>query len=175
MNAAVAEFFDESRGRPPTRRRAFGRWTTVPQRSVEMTFPCDFADTAANPGEKITPAALERSRVMDRLKILVLRFIAEGISWQAGRATKITVSTAESAIALLPLLPNDVPIPKIAPDGEGGLNIVWEDNGNIVLLIVDNYILHTVKHAGTCSAVCEENIAFDRQSLPKELLSFLDK
>ena len=69
------------------------------------------------------------------------------------------------------LLPASRALPKISPDGEGGLMMIWECNGNPLLVTVDNRRLHAVTSATTPRAQYHDDVPFDDVSeIPQVIL-----
>jgi len=126
-------------------------------------------DIAVLPGEAATIEQISRQRERRELISLIRRLLADGFTW-GERATPITPETERAAIALVGLLP--AAMPKVSPDGEGGLLMVWEAPAdNPLLIVVDGCRLHMVTAATTARASYYDDLAFDGQQLPSEVLA----
>jgi hypothetical protein len=122
--------------------------------------------------EGVTQAVIRREQTREELIALVHRFAADGLSWTAEEAAKITGPTRQTAEAFLRALAADKASPKISPDGEGGLMMVWEDNDHPLLVTVDDMRLHVVFAAATPFAEYIDNIPFGRgQEIPERVLN----
>jgi hypothetical protein len=68
-------------------------------------------------------------------------------------------------------LPAVKAFPRIAPDGEGGLLMVWESAGQPFLLTISDLHLHGVKAPHTPDAEYIDDVPFDpAQVIPDEIL-----
>jgi hypothetical protein len=122
--------------------------------------------------EGVTQAVVRPEQIREELIALVYRFAADGLSWTAEEAAKITGPTRQTAEAFLRALPVDKASPKISPDGEGGLMMVWEDNDHPLLVTVDDMRLHVVVAAATPFAEYVDDIPFGRgQEIPERVLN----
>jgi hypothetical protein len=144
-------------------REAFGgeqQWWLTAAASVEVLG-----------GEVATPAALKHEEERQTLIALIRRFAYYGLSWTAGQCAPITRPTQMTAAAFLNSLPAGKALPKVSPDGEGGLMMIWEDQHAPVLLTIDNLYLHAVIAATTPRAEYLDDIPFDwLQRIPQKIL-----
>lgn len=122
------------------------------------------------PGELATVEALQHKRDRDALIKLVSQLSAYGLSWAIGEGVPISPSTELTAQQFLNALPSSKALPKIAPDGEEGLMMVWERGGDPLLVTVEDLRLHAVIGATTQHAEYWPNIQFDRPEIPQTLL-----
>jgi hypothetical protein len=126
---------------------------------------------AVLPGEAATPDVLQHEKARQALIALVHRFAAYGLSWTAGEAATITPTTEQVSDAFLRGLPARKAFPRISPDGQGGLMMVWEGASDPFLLTVDDLRLHGVVAAGTPHAQYLDDIPFDAaQDIPQRIL-----
>ena len=129
---------------------------------------------AVVPGEAATRDALRHEEAREALIALVHRFAAYGLSWTGGESAKITAATQQAAEAFLRVLPAGKAFPKISPDGEGGLMMVWEGAGDPLLLTIDNLRLHAVVAAATPRANYINDLPFDwAQVIPQPILDVI--
>ena len=85
---------------------------------------------------------------------------------------KIDVPTAVFSVLVLRQLPKSMQLPQIAPDGEGGLLLVWEGR-KTVLATVDGSKIHLLLDPGTRNSTPYENLPLSGRALPPELLAAL--
>lgn len=128
------------------------------------------ADVAVHPGQLLSAALVEREKMRDMLITSIYRFAAETVD-----AYRVTPETAEAAVAFIQALRSNMHLPKIAPDGDGGLMAVWEGESPPVALVVDHWKMHLVTNAATARAEYFDDLPFDGVRLPKELLEFIPK
>jgi hypothetical protein len=103
---------------------------------------------------------------------LVQRFAAFGLSWRAGEPAKITPTTHQVSEAFLRALPAAKAFPKISPDGEDGLMMVWEGAGHPFLLTINDLGLHGVIAAGTADAEYIDDMPLDSaRVIPDKILN----
>ena len=50
-------------------------------------------------------------------------------------------------------LPMDRALPKVAPDGEGGLALIWDDEDSKLVFDIDGFALHIIERAGSTTSV----------------------
>jgi hypothetical protein len=118
-----------------------------------------------------THTAVRSEQAREELIALVRRFTADGLSWTAEEAGQITAATRETAEAFLRALPAGKAFPKISPDGERGLMMVWEGTERPLLVTVDDMRLHAVIAAATPVAEYIDDIPFGRgQEIPERIL-----
>ncbi len=128
------------------------------------------ASVAVLPGEAATPEAISSEHERKALIELVRHFAVHGLSWTAGDCAKISLATEATAIRFLDALPAAKAPPKISPDGEGGLMLVWEAPGGPLLVTVDDLRLHTVISATTPNAEYLSDSAFNSPEIPRRIL-----
>jgi len=61
-------------------------------------------------------------------------------------------------------------MPKISPDGEGGLLMAWETHGDLVIAVLDGWRIHLVAAATTPHARYLDDLPFDGEQIPKAIL-----
>ncbi len=134
-----------------------------------------FIDLAVLPGQVATPDAVcaveERKRLLD----LIARFQRHGFSQVAGREGRVSAKAAAAACDFIKLLPYDAVMPRIAPDGEGGLVAVWDRPNGALLVVIDDTHLHIVANAMTPNARYYDQLPFqpDSMRLPAEVLTVM--
>jgi len=121
-------------------------------------------------GAASTAVRRDRSGLEARLQLL-RDFAAYGLSWTSGAQAKISSASRATAEAFLRTLPDNKTLPKLSPDGEGGVMMVWEGNGRTLLVTADETVLHAVFAAATPDAVYLNDIPFDAaKTIPREIL-----
>lgn len=142
-------------------------WTGAP----EGIAPTTVSSGAAWPGQVVSQRAIHQARTKDRLLHLLRKFESIGFSHDAGCEGRISHATRSFAEKFLYLLPMGKRLPKIAPDGEGGLIMAWEGQGEPILATVDGPRLHAVIAAGTQDAKYFDDLPFDGPDIPDEILN----
>lgn len=119
-----------------------------------------------------TSAVVRRDRSGLEARLQLLRdFAAYGLSWADGAQAKITGASRATAEAFLRALPDNKSLPKLSPDGEGGVMMVWEAHNRTLLVTADESVLHTVFAAATPDAVYLNDIPFNAaKTIPREIL-----
>ena len=85
----------------------------------------------------------------------------------------IDTTTAVFSKYVIQQLPDTVPLPKIAPDIEGGLLMVWEGQRTILATIEGNR-LHLVAEPGTLESRHFDDLELNGLALPADLLRELE-
>ena len=125
------------------------------------------SDPAVNPGQLISNASMERERTRRTLRTMIRRFVIDGLTLPTGEPVRVSPITAKAAERILALLPDDIALPKMAPDEDGGLVFAWEKGGRTDLLIVDGWRLHFVENAGTQQTQYHDDLEFAGDALPE--------
>ena len=132
------------------------------------------ADVAALPGRVITIDLLLREATKKCLVSLLDRFLTQPLSWGVDEPTRISEDTRLAASRFIELLPDEVPLPQIAPDGEGGIIMHWAQQGHRHILGgVDGWQLHFVVGAGLPHARYFDSVTFSRERIPEQILDSL--
>jgi len=126
-------------------------------------------DISVLAGQAATADVFIAQRAKARLISLVQRFAVDGIAL-GGEEVKIDRETADASIALIDLLPSSAPLPRIAPDGEGGLTAVWELPNEAVVIVVAEWRLNIVTSAASPNAEYFDDLPFDGEHLPQPLI-----
>jgi hypothetical protein len=129
-----------------------------------------FVDSSALPGEAIVATTLRFDHERDNLIRLAARFATEGFSWGGREDVRITKDTARAFGALIARLPVGSSLPRIAPDGEGGLLLHWNVASQEVLAVLDNWTFHIIEAPTTPRAHYYDPITLDAGAAPPELL-----
>jgi hypothetical protein len=129
-----------------------------------------WGDTAVLPGQRATVANIEVERGLSKLSQLIEKFGQIGYSRSSDTGvTRIGAATVEAAPAFVQFLRSDIPLPRIAPDGEGGLTLVWEHQRRFTIFIIDGWKIDIVKDAMTDKAEYLFDLHFSATSLPGEI------
>jgi hypothetical protein len=82
----------------------------------------------------------------------------------------VSADSATTANRFLRALPIDCELPKVAPDGEGDILLVWEPPAGNCIVIVEGDNLHMVDQPGTRSATHVHNQKFLGDWIPVSIL-----
>lgn len=170
ISDAYASYWFEPVKRHPSR--------LVPRKRVSASSsesaPTDSAleDVAVLPGQVASTQAIERSRDLLRVFEILRRFSLYGYSTTGARATKVSGAAVASAKAFLSALPADVSVPKVAPEGDDGVLLVWEERATTVLVMLDGSRLFAVKAPGAAESA-HFDLAFEGDAIPAEVLAIL--
>ena len=127
-------------------------------------------DVAVMPGSNLTLELLSRETGKRMLRSLVERMYRAPLSWEIEKPAGLVEDTMLAALAFIDLLPDNVSLPRIAPDGEGGLTLRWDTgNDRSHLLGIDSWRLHFVFNAGRHDALYLEDVRFTGQTIPDEI------
>ncbi len=157
------------------------RWT-VPFMAVKSPSSVNIAvdppevnwaeDVAALPGEAATVFVLENVRARRRLSRLIKVLCSDENVYPADdpAAAQRAQETALASLRLLNALPRGSRLPKVSPDGEGGLHFLWS-NEQALIVTVDGWRLHIVEAPGTPDAVYRDDVDFAGRVVPQEILA----
>lgn len=117
-------------------------------------------DIGVLPGERATPDVFAND---DQRQLLV------SVIQKLERHAAVSNASHEAAIVLIDALPRTAPLPKVAPDGDGGLLLAWTlASGARTLVTIDGWTIHCVSHAGTEMAEYSDDLAF-HGTIPTEV------
>lgn len=153
-----------------TKRSQALRSQDIGRREAVEVEQVDEPDVSVLPGKVATEDAIAEEKLRASIVELINHFFTEGHSRQAGRVSKISPDTRNSAIALFSSLPPGLVPPKLSPDGDGGLMMVWESDAASALAVLDGWTIHVVKSPATAQAEYFDDIPYDRESIPPYLL-----
>ena len=110
------------------------------------------------------------------LKELITGLTKEPFSWSPVDGELVRPETSRTAQRFLEVLPPDRELPRVAPDGDGGLYMAWEKLGQttVVVGIVDNAVYGVVAQGTPKSRHIPEE-EFDGENVPPEILSVIPK
>jgi hypothetical protein len=83
--------------------------------------------------------------------------------------------TAKAAVRLLAQIPSPWKLPRLAPNGDGGLIMIWEQEVSQAIVVVAEWNLHLVVNPGTEVAVYVDDEPFDGETIPKAFIAVLSK
>ncbi|HRW59025.1 MAG TPA: hypothetical protein P5340_00095 [Defluviicoccus sp.] len=132
----------------------------------------DDQDASSKQYAGVNVLTLEHERTRRRLIQLIKRFEDEGVSFGCGEEVKCDAGSAEAASAFLRALPPEYGLPKIAPDGEGGVILAWEGAHRELVMSVCDWILYPVINPSS-EAEHLSNVNFDGERIPDKILSYL--
>jgi hypothetical protein len=160
--------------RRPSPRRVWWRLVDIERREDLQLDETLAPDVAALPGRVITINLLLREASRKSLESVIDQFFSQPLSWGIDEPTRMSEDTRLAASRFIELLPDELPLPQIAPDGEGGLVLHWERQGHQHILGgVDGWKLHFVLDAGQAHARYFDNITFTGDRIPQLILDVL--
>jgi len=127
-------------------------------------------DNTAMPGEAMTVQAIKKRDDRQNYISLIGHMARHGVSWDPDYTGTISFDTAQAATALFDKFDSGTVLPKISPNGEGGLMMVWGQPENQVLAVIDNWRIHLVTQATTPNAKYSDDLAFDGEVVPTVVL-----
>ena len=145
--------------------------------SPDLPWTDGSSSTSAFPGLKNPEKVLQEIKLRDDLKKLIYNLTKEGLCWSFDQEElRISLLTAKASLAFFEHLPLGTELPKVTPDDEGGLVMVWnERSSEPILVIIDSWKLFLVKAAGTQHAEHTAAIPFDGESIPEAVLKALPR
>jgi len=170
--------FDEERvDRDPRdiARQLFSRLTGAHQygnpvaRREKIDFDEDCLPTPdyAEPITSVSELNYERER---RDLIKLVNFLSEkGLEIDTDLVVKASSSSAEAASALLKQLPSKYVLPRISPDDDGGIAMIWEKDEQATILTIDGWKLHIVENPATPHSRHLPVTTFDGETVPQAL------
>lgn len=121
-------------------------------------------DVSVVPGERATVDVIQNAALRKRLIELIRRFQNEDA---------LSVSSSDAAEVFIEALPRNAPLPKISPDADGALLMVWVRDNDKTLVAIENWAIHAVAHAGTPLAEYYEDIEFEGGNIPQDILNIV--
>jgi len=146
------------------------RLQDIGKREAVELVEVDGPDVSVLPGKPATEEAIAEEKLRSSIIDLINYFFSEGHSRQVGRVSTISPDTRSSAIALFSALPPGLVPPKLSPDGDGGLMMLWESGTASALAVLDGWMIHVVKAPATAQAEYFDNVPYDRERIPPALL-----
>jgi len=117
--------------------------------------------------------AVERERAA--AMALIRHLMVNPISWSDRSPVSIDPVSAETALAFIQRLPSDRALPKIAPDGDGSIALLWDDGPHRALIAIDRVMLHLVREPGRPSSFHFSPMRFDGETIPPLILNDLPR
>ena len=147
----------------------------VPAHSSELDyFSVSVFDVPNEPMDWLIEPDDDFRSAIAALKRLVAKLEKEPLSWGPQEGERLTAQTSRNAQRFLDLLPSDRKLPKVAPDGDGGLYMAWEKHGEPTVVVgVGDDRLFAVVNPGTPESLHISETAFDGVSIPPEILSVI--
>jgi len=96
--------------------------------------------------------------------------VSTPVTWREEEPAPIDSLSAETAIAFIQQLPPDRAFPKLAPDGEGGIVLVWREQSPRVLITVDKGKLLLIANPGQPNSHHFRPLNFDGETIPGLIL-----
>jgi hypothetical protein len=126
-----------------------------------------------HPGQAITDEFLHFFGLRRELQNLITMFARDGFSMSGREGVRISDETARAASALITLFPNAIRLPKILPDSDGALTMVWGSETAPLLALIDGWCIHVAVRATTPDAKYYPGIPFNGSEIPSELANHL--
>lgn len=120
--------------------------------------------------ETVTTFRLEHERAKDALKYLLESEDFQSFSYYTGRGPETNMLSRHFAIQLIARLADDKLLPKISPDGEGDIIMVWGEPPQFVLTI-EQASLHGVVNPGSRRSKHIAPVEFDGREVPSEIIA----
>lgn len=112
------------------------------------------------PGERATPDVFANHGERRLLGSVIQKF---------ERQAAVSSASHDAAITFIDALPRTAPLPKVVPDGDGGLLLAWTlKSGARTLVTIDGWTVHCVSLSGTEMAKYSDDLAFDG-TIPAEV------
>lgn len=116
---------------------------------------------------------VERQRA--ELLSLIRRLMRNPISWSEREPVPMERVSAETALALIQCLPTDRAFPKVAPDGDGSVALVWDNRPDRVMIAIDRTMLLLVRDPGGPNSSHFSPMRFDGETIPAIVLNYLPR
>jgi hypothetical protein len=96
--------------------------------------------------------------------------VTSPVTWREEEPAPIDSLSAETAIAFIQQLPSDRAFPKLAPDGEGGIMLVWREQSPRALITADKGKLLLIANPGQPDSHHFRPLNFDGETIPALIL-----
>jgi hypothetical protein len=128
---------------------------------------------ADHPGQAITDQFLGFLDLRREMKSLILMFARDGFSMTGRDGVRISDETAKAARALITLFPTTARLPKILPDSDGALAMVWGSETAPLLALIDGWRIHVAVRATMPDAEYYTGVPFTGFEIPSELANHM--
>lgn len=122
-------------------------------------------------GELATFDVFENARQRKRLLNLIDTFATDGVSFAAQGYIPVSDDSRRTAVLLIKSLPRQALLPRIAPDEDGGLVMVWASGSEKVIVSIEDSRIYCVEHAGTDRAEYHDDLQLEAEQIPAEVIS----
>jgi hypothetical protein len=153
----------------------------VTSASGEFVWTQAISSWPIRPQPRITPPSaassydLAAERTRATLVGLIKHLATTPITWTERDPIRIDKISAETAIGFIHQLPPDRAFPKVAPDGEGGIILVWDSGSQKELITVDRTSLLLIENPGQPSSYHFRPLRFDGERIPPIILEHLPR
>ena len=138
--------------------------------------PVSQGDIGTYVDECSTVYAIDHARMRARLVHLLRRFATEGFTLSPyDEPIRITEASRRAAGRFLSLLPNDCRLPRVSPDGEGGVVLAWDQNERALLVSLQGWTLHFVNAPARSAADYLDDVAFGGETIPDGLTGLIPR
>lgn len=143
----------------------------VPCDYIEMITPSTKVSEHQPWGQSPTVHDLSTERVRRRLiKLINSEYCAKN----PADGSPIDPASIKAAAAFVTALPANAALPKVGPDSDGDLMMVWED-GKGLLVAFERWRLHVVASPASGSSLHYSDLRFDGENVPGEILEHIPK
>jgi hypothetical protein len=155
--------------------RGFCKWASPREEAkaregLDQIF--DKKDASSNEYVGVNSLTLEYERTQRNLIQLIKRFEVEGFSFGLDEEIRCDAASAEAASAFIRALPAQYLLPKIAPDGEGGIILAWENAERELVMSVCGWTLYPVINP-LSKPEHLNSLNFDGEKIPDQILRHL--
>jgi hypothetical protein len=128
------------------------------------------ADPTALPGDAIQPVSIERYRDQTSLLSLLVSFTKRGLESSSGSMLRLSPDAAEAGKEFLSSLRNNKKLPRIAPDDDGNLVMVWAQAAGSLIAVIDGRQVNAISGATTDAADYMAPLPYEGGLIPQALL-----
>jgi hypothetical protein len=148
----------------------------VAQKKYRPQVRPDPSDNAAVfPGKLANADTIRYEKKREELITLVKQLSSDPFSWNSNAHCVVDGDTAIAATRFLSRIPTPWKLPRLAPNGEGGLIMIWDHDASQAIVVVTEWKLHLVSNPGTSAAAYIDDEPFDGETIPTEFISVLSK
>ena len=138
------------------------RLTADPDRRVRSQ-EADYVEAATN------LADLDHLRRKEALTEVIRQFEKFAVSHAEDDGALADPISAQAARAFVTMLPSAYQLPRIAPDIEGDIGMIWESGDHTVLLTVEGWRLHAVIDPTSPNSQSIDDLPFDGEVIPTRI------
>jgi hypothetical protein len=134
-------------------------------------------DALPDSGEYIDQDTSAETLAVQNRKAQLLAIISEYLggapAWDGGDAIAVSPGAVQTARRFISALPENRALPRVAPDGEGDVLLVWPPDQGDCIVTVEPAHVHLVTNATTRASRHVDAVPFNGERIPFELLRYL--